>query len=259
MFVKWKMPLNDFIDKLLKGEEQEMSDSTLQMYVDYYARHDAKGLQQLSEDIDKIVKERYVFSNHASNLWRMKQGCRHLDAAELEDLGFEESLQRKAGKVILSLDFLYGALSNVKNLCEAHWDVIERAYETGDIDYLYSQWKELIFEPQIGRLRMVISKMSSIVPTKVSCEAQRPNRPEKQLKDYPDVFGVDVCCEITGYSRSTIYKLTSKHEMPCFRQGSNGRVLMFKRDEILEWMTARRQETTQEFIDKMTSQLGIQK
>jgi hypothetical protein len=76
------------------------------------------------------------------------------------------------------------------------------------------------------------------------------------LKDYPEVFGIDVCCKITGYKKNTIYKLTAKNKIPHFRPGNDGRKLMFRREEILAWMIARRRETTEEFINSMDVRLA---
>ena len=53
--------------------------------------------------------------------------------------------------------------------------------------------------------------------------------------------------------KDTIYKRTRTREIPCHRSGTNGRKLVFKRDEIVAWMTARKQETKDEFIKRMES------
>lgn len=79
---------------------------------------------------------------------------------------------------------------------------------------------------------------------------QKTNRPLKRIEDYPEMFGIDVCSELIGQSKHTIYKLTSHKEIPCYRAES-GRILRFKRDEIITWMMAKRQETKQEFIESM--------
>lgn len=76
------------------------------------------------------------------------------------------------------------------------------------------------------------------------------------MKDYPEVFGIDVCCKITGYKKNTIYKLIAKNKIPHFRPGNDGRKLMFRREEILAWMIARRRETTEEFINSMDVRLA---
>ena len=44
------------------------------------------------------------------------------------------------------------------------------------------------------------------------------------MEDYPEVFGIDICSELIGQSKHTIYKLTSHKEIPCYRAES-GRIL----------------------------------
>lgn len=78
----------------------------------------------------------------------------------------------------------------------------------------------------------------------------------KRIEDYPEVFDITLCCELTNYAKDTIYKWTRTREIPCHRSGTNGRKLVFKRDEIVAWMTARKQETKDEFIKRMESQLA---
>ena len=109
---------------------------------------------------------------------------------------------------------------------------------------------------QIRSLRETICNMLGSVPTAVKNEQQKNNRPLKRIEDYPEVFGVDLCCELTGYAKHTIYKLTCANEIPCCRSGSNGRKLKFRRDEIKEWLTARKQETNEDFVKRMESQLA---
>lgn len=75
-------------------------------------------------------------------------------------------------------------------------------------------------------------------------------REPKRIEDYPEVFDITLCCELTNYAKDTIYKWTRTREIPCHRSGTNGRKLVFKRDEIVAWMTARKQETKDEFINE---------
>ena len=70
------------------------------------------------------------------------------------------------------------------------------------------------------------------------------------------MFDITLYCELTNYAKDTIYKWTRTREIPCHRSGTNGRKLVFKRDEIVTWMTARKQETKDEFIKRMESQLA---
>ena len=46
-----------------------------------------------------------------------------------------------------------------------------------------------------------------------------------------------------------------ENQIPCFRPGDNGRKVMFRREEIYQWMTKRKQESTQEYIEFMDKRL----
>lgn len=108
---------------------------------------------------------------------------------------------------------------------------------------------------QIKSLEGIVKQMLSTVSIEPKAERQKTNRPEKQPIDPPEVFGIDVCCEITGYKKNTVYKLIHENQIPCFRPGDNGRKVMFRREEIYQWMTKRKQESTQEYIEFMDRRL----
>ena len=127
-----------------------------------------------------------------------------------------------------------------------------------DIEFLKTQWEDLSLG-QIRALRAAIRDALKTVSPKVGDEVQNANRLQKRLAEDPEAFGVDVCCEMTGYKKNTIYKLTARGDLPCCRSGNNGRKLMFRREEVLAWMTARRQETNDEFIKQMDGQLAARK
>ncbi len=221
---------------------------------------DTKELQQALKEIEEIMNNEYVFSVYEETCSKYRRGIiKQPCLRDLDDLYFEEKALTKEGKTILSINFLYSAITKGANICEAHQEVIENAYEEEDINYLYAQWQELIAGPQIKRLQEVIHEILGNISEKTNNKPQSAHRPEKQLKDYPEVFGIDICCEITGYKKNTIYKLTAKNEIPYFHSGSNGRKLVFRREELLEWMTARKQETTEEFINSMDDLLIARK
>ena len=99
----------------------------------------------------------------------------------------------------------------------------------------------------------IIVSMLGTVPTTPETEPQNAKREPKRIEDYPEVFDITLYCELTNYAKDTIYKWTRTREIPCHRSGTNGRKLVFKRDEIVAWMTARKQETKDEFIKRMES------
>lgn len=253
-------PWSDLVAKLLRGEADELNEKDLHSYVENLTQGDKKELQQALKDIEKVMDEEYVFSVYEETCSKYRRGIiKQQSLRDLDDLYFEEKALTKEGKTILSINFLYHAIIRGADICEAHQEVIENAYEEKDINYLYAQWQELIAEPQIKRLQEVIHEILGNISERTNKKPQTAHRPQKQVKDYPEAFGIDICCEITGYKKNTIYKLTAKNEIPYFRSGCNGRKLVFRREELLEWMTARRQESTEEFINSMDDLLIARK
>jgi predicted DNA-binding transcriptional regulator AlpA len=62
------------------------------------------------------------------------------------------------------------------------------------------------------------------------------------------IFGIDECKKLTGYSSSAIYQRTSKNEIPHFKR--DGKIL-FRRDEIISWMTENRVKTQSEQLNEL--------
>ncbi|WP_438710257.1 helix-turn-helix domain-containing protein [Aquimarina muelleri] len=65
---------------------------------------------------------------------------------------------------------------------------------------------------------------------------QRFQNPEKQPpseKKERDIIFMDEVCEITGYSKPTMYSKISRYEIPVL---SRGKPLTFSKKEIIEWI-----------------------
>ena len=58
------------------------------------------------------------------------------------------------------------------------------------------------------------------------------------------ILTLEEVAKYTNYSKSYIYKLTSRREIPCYKP--NGKQLYFKRTEIDEWLLTNRNKTNQE-------------
>lgn len=68
------------------------------------------------------------------------------------------------------------------------------------------------------------------------------------------IFGVKACSRLTGYSASAIYARTSKGLIPCFRRDGK---LLFRRNEIMDWLTENRVVTQKEFSNELDNKLTI--
>ncbi len=71
-------------------------------------------------------------------------------------------------------------------------------------------------------------------------------------KSIPDIYGLDVLIEISGYSKASIYAKTSRGEIPHFKRDGK---LFFRHNEIVAWMTSNKIETKTEFSQRMDTKL----
>ena len=77
---------------------------------------------------------------------------------------------------------------------------------------------------------------------------------QSQVKStMPEIIGLKAVCELTGYSKPTIYSKTSKNEIPHFKRDSK---LLFRKSDIIEWMTSNPIETKEEFCRNIDSKLA---
>ena len=226
MFIHYGMPLGDLINKSLRGDKGK--------------------LRQALKVVDAAIimwKSKYFISLYEVKVKSVVQGELKMSSQELDDIYNEEAYLQKEGKIILAKDFLYGAIAKYGFINEHHRDSVESAWLYNDMEFLRNEWEYYV-------LAQIICTMLGTVPSEGKGEKQKNNRPLKRMEDYPEVFGIDICSELIGQSKHTIYKLTSHKEIPCYRAES-GRILRFRRDEIIAWMIAKRQETKQEFIESM--------
>ncbi len=66
------------------------------------------------------------------------------------------------------------------------------------------------------------------------------------------MIGIDEACKILGRAKSTVYALTQAHKIPFYQPG---KMLQFKRSELMAWMESARQQTTAQTHDAMVEQM----
>ena len=250
------MPLGSLINKLLRGEADEWCETDFGFYLESLTHGDKKELEQVLKTVDEAIvnwKSLSFISRYEDKIKEWEEGKCSMD--EVDELYFEEESWRKEGKRLLTAEILYAAISSKGFINDYHRDAMEEAFSNNDVRFLKMNWEDMVLA-QIRSLRETICSMLGSVPTAVKNEQQKNNRPLKRIEDYPEIFGLGICCELTGYAKHTIYKWTRTKEIPCHRSGANGRKLVFKRDEIVEWLTARKQETKDEFIKRKESELA---
>ena len=57
-----------------------------------------------------------------------------------------------------------------------------------------------------------------------------------------------------GISKSTLYKMTHKHELPFYRP--NGKLIYFEKSELVKWMLQNRSMTEDEIKDAAIQQMS---
>lgn len=68
------------------------------------------------------------------------------------------------------------------------------------------------------------------------------------IKFYPEILNIEQVSDITGYSKKTIYKMKCLGAIPSYSPHGKGGKVFFKRDEIYQWLTSRKNPT----IDSLT-------
>lgn len=64
----------------------------------------------------------------------------------------------------------------------------------------------------------------------------------------PEILTIEEVSELTGYKKSTIYKLTHERKIPFHKPAHGGRRIFFKREEINQWLETNCVETDEEFL-----------
>ena len=73
---------------------------------------------------------------------------------------------------------------------------------------------------------------------KVESHEHRIGVMENLLRDAKQVLTLEEAALFMGISKSSLYKMTHKHELPFFRP--NGKIIYFEKSELLNWMRQNR-------------------
>lgn len=74
---------------------------------------------------------------------------------------------------------------------------------------------------------------------------------ERINQEAKTILTLEEVAKYTNYSKSYIYKLTSRREIPCYKP--NGKQLYFKRTEIDEWLLTNRKMTNKEIESEVAT------
>lgn len=114
MVLTLKIPLEQLIGKLLKGEVTALSEKRLYLYVENLTNGDKGKLRQVLKDIDDMVanwKDSYFISVYEERVAAFNRSKLQITPQELDDIFHEENYLLKSGKIALSVDYLYKVIT----------------------------------------------------------------------------------------------------------------------------------------------------
>ena len=77
---------------------------------------------------------------------------------------------------------------------------------------------------------------------------------EHILFDAKDVLTLEEAALFMGISKSSLYKMTHKHELPFYRP--NGKLIYFEKAELVKWMRQNRSMTEEEIKETAIQQMS---
>lgn len=247
-----KTILGTWANDWLNGKAMKLDEEDMQICLEELKNASKEERKEILKELNMVIDE--WRSSFALSLVDYSAGnCTMV--AEYDELYYTDEDNRKNGMKIMGRDELLEAIEHIGYLNGYHEDAINMAWYAYDMDFLYKQWEDLKLE-QIREFKEELERKYTPMSPSSFNRQNGTNKEYRQTATHPLVFGIEVCSTITGYSTSTLYKLTSKNAIPCHRAGSNGRKLFFKLDEILDWLTAREQETIDDYINKMDKSLN---
>lgn len=250
-------PLGSLLDGLLRGEV-DLHEEELRAYFENLINKDEMLRNNALQEVETAIKKwhnSYFISTYKQRIKECEQGKQLWSQQELDDLFYEEEYLINDSKIALTVDYLYDAIAKCGFINGHQRNAIESAWANDDIEFMQSVWEDLVLR-QIRSVQTIISSIHTSCNDISLNDLHDLYRPQKSVEDYPEVFDINTCSELTGYAKSTLYKLTSTSKIPCCRAGSNGRKLTFKRNDVIDWMTAQQQEAEYEYINRMNAELA---
>ena len=77
---------------------------------------------------------------------------------------------------------------------------------------------------------------------------------EHLIFDAKEALTLEEAVLFMGISKSTLYKMTHKHELPFYRP--NGKLIYFEKSELVKWMLQNRSMTEDEIKDAAIQQMS---
>lgn len=89
---------------------------------------------------------------------------------------------------------------------------------------------------------------------KVESQEHRIEVLENILNTAKEILNLEEAAIFMGISKSSLYKMTHKHELPFYRP--NGKLIYFEKHELLKWMRQSRSMTETEIKEAATMHIS---
>lgn len=123
-----------------------------------------------------------------------------------------------------------------------------------NIDY-YREFRFSIIDENGNTLSMIAVPENLLLSMNDSIEELRSTLSE--MKTAKDILTMDDVVSLTGLSKSYVYKIVSRREIPYYKS-SGGKTTYFKREDVEKWMLATRCSSVDE-IESMVAAHSLKK
>lgn len=106
--------------------------------------------------------------------------------------------------------------------------------------------KELTFEALPQAIAELLQKVDSLHEVVSELRDRNLNQAEEPM------IGIEEACAILGRAKSTIYALTQARKIPYYQPG---KMLQFKRSELMAWMESNRHETSIQTKERIADEI----
>lgn len=106
--------------------------------------------------------------------------------------------------------------------------------------------KELTFEVLPQAIAELLQKVDSLHEVVSELRDRNLNQAEEPM------IGIEEACAILGRAKSTIYALTQARKIPYYQPG---KMLQFKRSELMAWMESSRHETSIQTKERIADEI----
>lgn len=106
--------------------------------------------------------------------------------------------------------------------------------------------KELTFEALPQAIAELLQKVDSLHEVVSELRDRNLNQAEEPM------IGIEEACVILGRAKSTIYALTQARKIPYYQPG---KMLQFKRSELMAWMESSRHETSIQTKERIADEI----